>query len=287
MKYLKSNLLTLALATVVGSAYAQTPSTVKPNLHTADELKAVELLKSFETGAKKPITYINPEKYIQHNLAVPNGLEGFKSLIAKRPPNSMMVNTVRVFQDGDYVFSQTAYQSAKSTIGFDVFRFEKGKIVEHWDNLQEQAKPNPSNHTMIDGGTQIVDLDKTGANKTLVQNFVNDILVNGKMEKLAPYFDGDNYIQHNPAIPDQLSGLGKALGEWAKQGITMKYDTIHKVLGQGNFVLVISEGHLAGKLTSFYDLFRINDGKIAEHWDVIETIAPKNEWKNGNGKFNF
>jgi predicted SnoaL-like aldol condensation-catalyzing enzyme len=109
--------------------------------------------------------------------------------------------------------------------------------------------------------------------------------VNGKMDKLAGYFDGDNYIQHNPNIPDQLSGLGKALDEWAKQGITMKYDTIHKVLGEGNFVLVVSEGHLAGKHTSFYDLFRVENGKIAEHWDVIEPIAPKGSWKNNNGKF--
>ena len=55
------------------------------------------------------------------------------------------------------------------------------------------------------------------------------------------YYDGDNYIQHNPLIPDQLSELGKALGDWAKQGITMKYDQIHTVLGEGNFMLVVSE----------------------------------------------
>ena len=138
---------------------------------------------------------------------------------------------------------------------------------------------------MIDGAKEIKDLDKTEANKTLVKNFIEDILVNGKMEKLAGYYDGDNYIQHNPLIPDQLSGLGKALGEWAKQGITLKYDKIHKVLGEGNFVLVVSEGHLAGKHNSFYDLFRIENGKIAEHWDTIEEIPQKENWKNSNGKF--
>lgn len=57
---------------------------------------------------------------------------------------------------------------------------------------------------------------KTQANKTLVGNFVDNILVNGKMEKLQGYFDGDNYKQHNPFIADGLSGLGKALAEWAK-----------------------------------------------------------------------
>jgi len=201
------------------------------------------------------------------------------------PPKSAKVNTVRVFQDGDLVFAHTEYNFFGPKIGFDIFRFEEGSIVEHWGNLQETAKPNPSGHSMIDGTTDIKDFDKIQANKMLVKNFIEDILVNGKMEKLAGYFDGNNYIQHNPLIPDQLSGLGKALGEWAKQGITMKYDMVHKILGEGNFVLVVSEGHLGGKHNSFYDLFRVENGKIAEHWDTIETIIPVKDWKNQNGKF--
>ena len=39
------------------------------------------------------------------------------------------------------------------------------------------------------------------------------------------------------------------------------------------------------KLTSYYDLFRVENGKIAEHWDVMETIADKSTWQNQNGKF--
>lgn len=247
--------------------------------------KAVALLKSIETGDHQPIAYINPNKYIQHNLAAADGLEGLGALIAMLPPNSARANTVRAFQDGDFVFTHSEYNFFGPKIGIDIFRFEEGKIVEHWDNLQETAGPNPSNRTMIDGATDIKDLDKTEENKALVKAFIDDILVNGKMEKLAGYFDGDHYIQHNPLVPDQLSGLGKTLHEWAAQGITMKYDTIHQVLGEGNFVLVVSEGHLAGKHNAFYDLFRVENGKIAEHWDVIEEIPAKENWKNMNGKF--
>lgn len=250
--------------------------------------KVSALLKSIETGAQEPAGYINPNKYIQHNLGAGDGLAGFGELLSQLPPKSARVNTVRVFQDDDYVFAHTDYNFFGPKIGFDIFRFEKGKIVEHWDNLQETpAEPNPSGHTMVDGATEIKDLNKTAANKTLVRSFVDDILVNGKMEKLAGYFDGDNYLQHNPQIPDQLSGLGAKLDEWAKQGITMKYDKIHKVLGEGNFVLVVSEGHLGGVHSSFYDLFRVENGKIAEHWDTIEAIAKKETWKNNNGKFGF
>lgn len=255
-------------------------------MEKSNKQKVTDLLKAIETGASEPVGYINPNKYIQHNLAVGDGLAGFGAVLQQLPPQSAKVNTVRVFQDGDFVFAHTDYNFFGPKIGFDIFRFEDGKIVEHWDNLQEKpASANPSGHSMTDGATEIKDLGKTEINKTLVKNFVDDILVNGKMEKLAGYFDGDNYIQHNPLVPDQLSGLGKALGEWAKQGITIKYDKIHKVLGEGNFVLVVSEGHLAGKHNAFYDLFRIENDVIAEHWDVIEEILPKDGWKNNNGKF--
>lgn len=254
-------------------------------MEISNKQKVVALLKSIETGDTVPVGYINPNKYIQHNLGVADGLAGFGALLSQLPPNSAKVTTVRAFQDGDFVFTHTDYNFFGPKIGFDIFRFEDGKIVEHWDNLQETAKPNPSGHTMIDGATELKNLDKTEVNKTLVGNFVDDILVNGRMEKLAGYFDGDNYIQHNPNIPDQLSGLGATLEALGKQGIVMKYDKIHRVLGEGNFVLVVSEGHFGKDHNAFYDLFRVENGKIAEHWDVIEKMTPKETWKNNNGKF--
>ena len=129
------------------------------------------------------------------------------------------------------------------------------------------------------------DLDKTEANRTLVSNFVHDVLQNKAPENTLSYFDGDAYIQHNTAIADGVSGLGTALEALAKQGIQMIYNTTHQVLAQGNYVLTVSEGTFGGKQTSFYDLFRVENGKIAEHWDIMETIAEKDTWQNQNGKF--
>ena len=247
--------------------------------------QVVDLLKSIESGDSVPVSYINPDKYIQHNLGAADGLAGFKALLQISKGNAK-VNTVRVFEDGDMVFAHTDYDFFGPKIGFDIFRFENGKIVEHWDNLQEKAaSPNPSGRTMIDGPTAAVDHAKTQENKELARRFVDEILVNGRMDKLAGFCDGDKYIQHHPLIADGVSSLGAAFQGMAAQGITFKYDRVHKVLGEGNFVLVASEGHLAGKATAFYDLFRIENGKVAEHWDTVEAIPPKAEWKNSNGKF--
>ncbi len=281
-------LLTVGL-TAAGLVACAVKSPVPQAQHitmTTQKKQVIALLKAIETGESAPVAVINPNKYIQHNLGAADGLAGFGALLQALPKGSATVNTVRVFQDGDYVFTHTDYNFFGPKIGFDIFRFEDGKIVEHWDNLQEKpAKPNPSGHTMTDGPVQASELDKTAANKALVRAFVDNILVHGRMDKLSDYFDGDNYIQHNPQIADQLSGLGAALEAMAKAGVTMKYNRIHQVLGEGSFALVVSEGQFAGKPTSFYDLFRVQSGKIAEHWDTIETIPPRSEWKNANGKF--
>ena len=65
----------------------------------------------------------------------------------------------------------------------------------------------------------------------------------------------------------------------------MIYTTVHQVLAQGNYALAVSEGTFGGAPTSYYDLWRIENGKIAEHWDVMETIADKSTCQNQNSKF--
>ncbi len=251
--------------------------------------KAKALINTFSTGDVEKATELLMENYIQHNLAYGTGREAFVGAVNYLGSADIKttVNTVRAFEDGDKVFMQTVYNfaGAGEQVAFDVFRFENGKVAEHWDNLAAMAVPNPSGHTQIDGTLEIKDLDKTEDNKKIVSSFVNDVLHGKNMNNLTSYFNGDEYTQHNTQIADGLSGLGVALAALAEAGIHMIYNRTHMVLGQGNFVLAVSEGTFGGSLTAYYDLFRVEDGKIAEHWDVMETIADKSTWANENGKF--
>lgn len=251
--------------------------------------KVKELLLTFNNGDQEPLKYINPEKYIQHNLGASDGVEGLKNLVAQLSQTKPSVNTVRMISDGDFVVAQTEYGYQTPTVGFDIFRFEKGLIVEHWDNLQAIPEKNPSGHTLIDGDTIIKPTDAAGleANKAVARGFVTDVLMGENPANLENYFDGNNYIQHHPLIGDGLDGLKAGLEKMTQMGLTFKYNKIHKILGEGNLVLVVSEGVMADKPTSFYDMFRIENGKIAEHWDIVEEIAPESERKNTNGKFGF
>lgn len=279
----------LATAAILCSACTSQISAEEAEMKLSNKDKAVALLNSIETGDHQAISYVNPDNYTQHNLAVGDGLAGFGAVLQALPKGSARVDVKRAFQDGDYVFTHTDYNFFGPKVGFDVFRFEEGLIVEHWDNLAVKTPPNPSGRTQLDGQTQVTDLEKTEQNKALVEDFVSTILMKGDYSQLGRFIDSgeQDYLQHNSVIADGLSGLGQALEQMAAQGIKMVYDKNHLVLGEGNFVLSISEGSLGGEHVSYYDLFRIDDGKIVEHWDTIEPIPAKDQWKNNNGKFGF
>ena len=251
---------------------------------------ALALINTFANGDAELAATLLDEGYIQHNLAYGTGRDAFVGSVEylAAADTATTVNTIRSFADGDYVFLQTVYNfaGAGEQVAFDIFRFnETGLIAEHWDNLASVAEPNPSGHTQIDGTMEIAEPGRTAQNRQLVCDFLFDVMQGNKPEKTPDYFDGDTYIQHNTAIADGLSGLSDALTALAEQGIEMIYDRTHMVLAKGDFVLAVSEGSYAGAPTSYYDLWRVANGKIAEHWDVMETIADASTWANDNGKF--
>jgi len=248
-----------------------------------DKIRA--LLKAIETGDAEAVAVVDEAKYIQHNPHTHEGSEGLAALFKRLSLTNPGVNIVRAFEDGDYVFAHTEYDFSSRNIGFEVFRFEGGQAVEHWDNLQSRKEPTPSGHTMVDGPTEADDLSLTETNRSLVRAFVGDIYIDRELGQLGRYLENETLIQHDPLLPDGGAALYDALMAKSGDGPTVRYDKIHRVLAEGNFALCVSEGALNGVHTSFYDLFRIAKGKIVEHWDTIETVAPREEWKNENGKF--
>jgi predicted SnoaL-like aldol condensation-catalyzing enzyme len=248
-----------------------------------DQIRA--LLKSIETGDPEPIAVVNEAKYVQHNPQTHEGSEGLAALFKRLSKTSPHVNIVRAYEDGDFVFAHTEYDFARRNIGFEIFRFEDGQAVEHWDNIQQRAGPNQSGHSMVDGPTEAADHELTETNRELVRSFVDVVLVQGHLDSIKTYIDGETYTEHNPGLGDGLAILRSILEATDDNRRSIDYQRIHQVLAEGNFVLCVSEGYVAGEHSSFYDLFRIDGGKVVEHWDTTETIAPRTEWKNDNGKF--
>lgn len=242
------------------------------------------LLKGIETGDPEAATVVNEAKYIQHNPRTGEGSEGLAELFARLAKTSPRVTFVRVFEDGDFAFAHNEYDFSGVEVAFEVFRFEDGKAVEHWDNIQMKQPPNPSGRGMLDGETAITDLDKTESNRELACNFANQVLVQRQFDRLATYIDG-NLIQHDPEVGDGITALRSKLQSAANGKPGIIYQQVHRVLAEGNFALCMSEGRKAGVHSGIYDLFRVADGMIVECWNTISPIAPRSEWRNENGKF--
>lgn len=244
------------------------------------------LLKGIETGDPASVSVINPEKYIQHNPQTHEGRDGLAALFQRLSKSSPRVNVVRIFSDGDFVFGHTEYDFSSSRVGFEIFRFEGEYAVEHWDNIQSRQGPNLAGHTMVDGATETEDVGKTELNRELVKEFVDDVLIDGRIKLLSDYIDGDNYTEHNPRLSDNINSLFAALSELdCNNNLKIDYQRNHRILADGNFVLSVCEGYRSGEHSSFYDLFRIVNGRIIEHWDTTEKVPAVEEWRNENGKF--
>lgn len=248
--------------------------------------KAAAIQNSIETETLGQIGLINPSSYRQHNINVADGFEAILGLHDLMPMEKVYTNVIRAFQDGDIGFVHVDYHLFEPTVAFDIHRFENGLSVEHWDNLQVNTKRvNKSGRTMTDGKTKSVDHHLTEDNKKLAAAFVNEVLVGENFSLADKYFNGDVLIQHNPYMGDGVSEFFSVLAEWKKEGKEQTYTAVQKVLGEGNFVLVLSEGYLGATHFAFYDLYRIENNKIIEHWDVVEEIPSLENRKNTNGKF--
>lgn len=248
--------------------------------------KVCKLLKGIETGDPASVAAVNEEKYIQHNPQTQEGSEGLAELFKRLSKTSPRVNIVRVFADGDFVFAHTEYDFASRDIGFEIFRFENGQAVEHWDNIQQRKQPNISGHSMVDGETKVRDYEKTESNRMVIQSFVEVALIQGHVEKLNDYIDRERYTEHNPGFGDNLIELSSALSVPSIDNpIAVNYEKCHRLLAEGNFVLSVCEGYANQVFSSFFDLYRLERGKIVEHWDTTEAIPPRSDWKNNNGKF--
>jgi predicted SnoaL-like aldol condensation-catalyzing enzyme len=108
------------------------------------------------------------------------------------------------------------------------------------------------------------------ANKKMVADFYQELFGDKNVEAIDKYIS-DTYIQHNPGLPDGKNALKQGATQWFKGAAKEKIDIQH--LGaDGNFVYIHTKTKMGDKTSSVIDIFRIEHGKIAEHWDVIQEV---------------
>jgi predicted SnoaL-like aldol condensation-catalyzing enzyme len=117
--------------------------------------------------------------------------------------------------------------------------------------------------------------EQGAANKALVLEFYERVLIGGDIDAADEYMRPD-YIQHNPKVPGGLDGFKKyfkKLGERSRRFGVKEHQEINHVVAEGDFVVVFGSHKLRGLIRldfRYADLFRIQDGRLAEHWDVLQ-----------------
>lgn len=227
------------------------------------------------------------DRYTQHSTGVADGAQGFIDFFTGflQRTNDRDIRIIRTIEDGPFVFVH-AYQDiddgTAKWITTDLFDTDKNdKIVEHWDVIAayQEADKTVSGNDMILGDFKIEDEDKTEGNKILVRNFITDVFQNKNHSAVEKYISTEKYIQHNPSVPNGIDAVKQFL---ATQNFN--YDFIFKIIGQGNHVVSYSKVLFNEQEFAIFDIFRIENGKIVEHWDNMEPVPARNEWAN-TGKF--
>lgn len=236
-------------------------------------------------GQKDPTAvdrWISPT-YRQHSSLAADGPDALRELIASLP-EGFRYEGARVIVDGDLVVLHGVYHGfgPEPLVAFDLFRVEDGRVAEHWDALTPVVTSTASGRSQVDGPTQPSNPELTEANRRLVQDFAAKVLVGQDYTVLTDFISTETYHQHNPEAADGLAGFGAAAAAWGEQGKLLVYRTIHRVVAEGDLVLLQSEGEF-GVPVAYWDLFRVAEGKIVEHWDVIAPVP--SSLPHGNGLF--
>jgi len=284
-----------ALIAMVGWASSAQPAATEASLDprtTSDTLRANVRQTMIDIFRKKDPTAVDryfAESFIQHDPNITDGLAGMKSLAAEVASSPAADITIyRTLVDGDFVLLHSRYDGVgrygAPAIAFDLFRFKDGKIVEHWGGQEPEMPPNLSGRTQVDGPTEVLDREKTEANRALVRTYRETVMVSLRFDRIEEFIEDAHYAQHASKIGDGIARLRDRIASVAKEGGQL-FLTPRRFVAEGNFVLVLTDGELPSGPTALYDLFRVENGKIVEHWDVLTPIPPRNQWKNSNGPF--
>ena len=121
------------------------------------------------------------------------------------------------------------------------------------------------------------------ANKKIVVDFY-DKAINQKDFEAASKYMGSRYTQHNPNAADGPEGL-KAFLQFLKEKFPASRSEIKRVFADGDYVIVhvhaVREPGTRGN--AIVDIFKLENGKVVEHWDVVQPIPEKAA--NTNGMF--
>lgn len=118
-------------------------------------------------------------------------------------------------------------------------------------------------------------------NKALVEEFYEKVFNAWDTSELDRYML-ESYKQHNPTVEDGRAGFERFCERFFAMHPRME---IKRIVCEGDIVMVFFKCTLDVGVTKVCDIYRIEDGKLAEHWDVVQHLDPEQVPANDNGQF--
>ncbi|WP_371661655.1 ester cyclase [Streptomyces sp. NBC_00280] len=244
---------------------------------------AVRVLKGvFERGDTAIVDKLVRADYIQHNPFAADGSGPLKNLavsVHQQFPEAKY-DVKRVISEGDLVLVHSNVVLTPGSRGsavFDIFRFQGGKIAEHWDTGQNVPDTSANGNDMFSTvswpqSEQPGPRWLTAYNKSLVTKAFDQLIVRKDLSALDRYW-GTEYHQHNPDIADGVAGAREGLGGYFRAFPELAVSR-KRVVAEGDLVAVHSHYVNAPgeRGQAVVDLFRVRGGKIVEHWDVLQDV---------------
>lgn len=235
------------------------------------------------------------DTYIQHATAYGDGPAELMKAVASEltADPGVQVDIYRTIAEGPYVAIHSVWTTSEGAeyVYVDIWREENGMLVEHWDHYQQVPKKSVNNNTMYQGpdaniydATQDIERNRKRAIAVL-KSFDNP----SDTSAVKRYVSSNKYIQHNPEVANGRDSLIGYLDYLSHSDVKIKTE-IAKTIAMGDMVLVHSKQtdlNRKGDLgTGYMDIFRFNsEGKIVEHWDIIEPQTGKSA--NNNDVFGY
>ncbi|MCW6008960.1 nuclear transport factor 2 family protein [Micromonospora sp. CPCC 205371] len=273
-------------ATASAPAYGLTTAGgghMSPFTQERNKAVAVHVLRQlFEEGNLAVADRYIRSDYIQHNPAAPDGREAIKNFIrvwtAMYPDHRY--NVKRVLAQGDLVLvhSNPVYEPGTRGVAVvDIFRFDKrGMIAEHWDTVQDVPATTVSGNDMFSTVShprtnQPGPRWKTAASQRVAVAYFDTLLIDKNPDAVG--FLAPEYHQHNPNIPSGSAGLREQFTAFFQQFPQLIVER-KRVVAEGDIVAIHAHYRLNpdDRGQSVVDIFRVRDGKVVEHWDVVQDV---------------
>jgi predicted SnoaL-like aldol condensation-catalyzing enzyme len=207
------------------------------------------------------------EDYKQHNPAVKQGRAGITEMInylktLPAPPEGAKSPIIRAIQEGDFVVTHLDIQfMGKRMAVIDLFKLKDSMLTEHWDAIQALPDESEKNITSTNGTTDI-DYAASAENSKRIVRLFYDAVIN---KTSALQFISTGYVEHDLSIIES----GKTLVDHIAERKDVK---LYKVIAEGDFVVVQSQFNKLEKAFVLYEIFRVGNNKITEHWSVEQVI---------------